>query len=165
MTEKNILTTKTNEDSTPMTRKDFLIKSTLASLALLLPKQTKANEVSEKTEGKEIFLNPKFELMQDHNMYPGFERYKVLATEDGKEKLVGSFFNMQNDAYAKADFFSYYQNPKLFKNQSPNFDQIKQQHKKTALIVAGAYLKPGVDKKIEGVALDHGQMVGEETVN
>lgn len=122
--------------------------------------------VAAESEAKTIEQNrikgSRLEIMKDHNMPNGFARYKVHATfEGGKEKLVGSFFEM-GDKRAKADFISKAKHPDFFdRNGRPNFPNIGKKHKKTALIVAGGFLSSRGHHQIEGIALENGEMVGE----
>lgn len=106
----------------------------------------------------------RLEIAANHNMHKGFARYKVHVTlENGQEKLIGSFFNME-DAHAKADLVSNKKYPQFFDdNGRPNFQDIRKKHEHTALIVAGAFLSTTGHHQIKGAALEHGEMVGEDT--
>ena len=109
-------------------------------------------------------ISSRIEIMPDHNMGPGFSRYKIFATFEGEpEKLVGSFFDMESEQ-AKADFVSNDKHPQYFDtNGRPNFEAIERDYDSRVLIVAGAFLAPGGELQIEGVALEDGEMVGQAT--
>jgi len=144
-----------------LSRRDFL-KGGLALAGFALG-VTPAESRAESPEQNRV-KNSRLEKMEDHNMHRGFARLKVHATfEGGKEKLVGSFFNME-DGHAKADFVSNKKHPQFFDdNGRPNFQDIRKNHENTALIVAGGFLSPKGHHQIKGIAVEHGEMVGENT--
>jgi len=109
------------------------------------------------------------EMQNRGDMPVGFVRTKInLEFNDntGKIEGAGSFFSLEDLAKAKAEFLSNKKHPEFFAN-GVDFDAIKKyydsQNKKVALVVAGAYYTPNT-KQIEGVALEDGQMVGQDNV-
>ncbi|MBT5016014.1 hypothetical protein HN748_04260 [Candidatus Peregrinibacteria bacterium] len=137
-----------------------LAKNSLQSLQGLIISDAEAAE----TIPQRQVVDSRIEVMPDHNMGPGFSRYKIFATFEGEpEKLVGSFFEME-DPQARADFVSNDKHPQYFDtNGRPNFAAIEKDFNGQAVIVAGAFLAPGGDRQIEGVALENGEMVGQAT--
>ncbi len=147
------------EENEGMTRRDFLKNlAVVAGVGLgMAPTESEAKPIEQNR-----VKSSRLETMEGHNMPDGFARSKIHATfEGGQEKLVGSFFTM-GDRRAKADFISKTKHPDFFDSSGrPNFSNIGKKHKKTALIVAGGFLSSRGHHQTEGIALENGQMVGE----
>lgn len=106
--------------------------------------------------------------VEDSNLSEGFSRMKINLKFTGENEIIGagSFFSLEDPNKAKAEFISNTKHPEFFQN-GVNFDAIQkyyeQKNKKITVVVAGAYYAPNT-KKVEGVALEDGVMVGQDTV-
>ncbi len=148
------------EENEGISRRDFLkglVFGTGVGLGMA-PNESEAKPIEQNR-----VKSSRLEIMEGHNMHKGFARYKIHVTFEGKqEKLVGSFFNMEN-GHAKADFVSNKKHPQFFDvNGRPNFQNISKNHENTVLVVAGAFLSPKGHHQIQGVALENGKMIGED---
>lgn len=156
-----------DQDPVDEERRTFLKRGVVGAIYLALG--TAISGLTGEAEAQEVgrkVLSAKLENMPDHNMSPGYSRSKIVAhlTDNPKEEVVGSFFSMDDGRLAKADFIAAKTHPELFAGGHPNFAAIRRKHKNTVLLTAGAYLAKGASK-IEGIALEKGQMVGENRLN
>lgn len=144
-------------------------RRTFLRMAISLALGSAISGLTGKAEAQEVrrkVLSADWKNMPDHNMFPGYSRKKIVAhlTDSPKEEVVGSFFSMDDGRLAKADFIAAKTHPELFAGGYPNFEAIRRKHKNTVLLTAGAYLAKGAGR-IEGIALEKGQMVGENRLN
>lgn len=163
----NVDVSTPDQDPVDEGRRTFLKNGVIGAISLTLG--AAISGLAGKAEAQEVkrkVLSAKLDNMPDHNMFPGYSRKKIMAhlTDNSKEEVVGSFFSMDDSSLAKADFIAAKTHPELFTGGHPNFEAIRRKHKNTVLLTAGAYLAKG-SGGIEGIALEKGQMVGENRLN
>lgn len=149
-------------------RRGFLKKLGILGAGLVLaPEKVFSNSNTENNESNRIIKSSEMIEMEDGGNLPdGFKRTKInleFNDERGKIEGAGSMFMFDNDK-GKAEFISKKSNPYFFTG-GVDFDKLKHDYdsmdEQVALIVAGAYYKPGTND-IEGIALEDGVMVGED---
>lgn len=133
----------------------FLALTGAAALGAL-PRTAEASE--------ERISNARIVKVRDHNMPAGFSRTKIEAELDGVSKVIGSAFFLE-DGHAKAEFITKKANPKDFgPDGRPQFESIQSnvsaRGDKVVLVGAGAFFKS--DGQTKGIALEKGQMVGDD---
>jgi len=150
-------------------RRDFLKKlGVLGAGALLRPDKIFSQSNQEKKEQNRLVESAEMKEMDGHGNLPeGFYRSKINIKFGGESEIegAGSFFSIEDSQKAKVDFLSNKEHPELFSN-GVDFPEIekyyKSQGKELTLVVAGAY-NPG-NKNIEGIALENGVMVGQDSL-
>ncbi len=150
-------------------RRDFIKKlGIFLAATLVAPNSVFSKSTLEKTDNRPVKSVEMTEMPDQGNLHEGFVRRKVnLEFDDSKGKIegAGSFFSLEDETKGQAQFLSNKSHPDLFKN-GVDFDAIKTHYtalgQNVTLVVAGAYYAPGT-KEIEGVALEDGVMVGQDT--
>jgi hypothetical protein len=158
----------TNNDK-ENSRRNFIKKMSILAAGLIIKPKALFSESIESNEQNRIVESSRVESMENQGNLPdGFSRSKINIKFQGEKEIVGagSFFSMEDLGKARAELLSAKKHPELFSN-GVNFDSIEKHYrnegKKITLAVAGAYYAPGT-KDIEGVALEKGQMVGQDSL-
>ena len=156
------------EGENKIPRRDFIKKlGIIGAGSVIAPTDLFSQSREQKEVNRGIKSCEMVEMQNGGDMPDGFVRTKInLEFNDntGKIEGAGSFFSLENAGKAKAEFLSNKKHPNLFAN-GVNFDAIKSQYdsqnRTVSLIVAGAYYAPNT-KQIEGIALEDGEMVGQD---
>ena len=159
-----------NPEENKIPRRDFIKKLAVLGVgAVVAPTEVFSQTQEREKLNRGIKSSEMVEIKNGGDMPVGFVRTKInLEFNDntGKIEGAGSFFSLEDLGKAKVEFLSNKKHPEFFAN-GVDFDAIKKyydsQNKKVALVVAGAYYAPNT-KQIEGVALEDGQMVGQDNV-
>lgn len=140
--------------------------SILGTGAVLAPKEIFSQPSQESQEQNRGVETSVMKEMEGHGNLPdGFSRSKINVKFEGELEIegAGSFFSIEDSRKAKVDFLSNKEHPDFFAG-GVDFTAIekyyKSQGKEITLVAAGAY-NPGT-KIIEGIALENGQMVGQD---
>lgn len=155
------------EEENKIPRRDFIKKLGILGVgAVIAPTELFSQTQERKELNRGIKSSEMVEMQNGGDMPVGFVRTKInieFNDNTGKIEGVGSFFSLEDLGKVKAEFLSNKKHPEFFAN-GVNFDTIKSQYdsknRKVALIVAGAYYASNT-KQIEGIALEDGQMVGQ----
>lgn len=132
---------------------------------ILNPEKVFSNSES-KEQNRSIESSAIKEMPGHGNLADGFYRSKVNLKFEGQKEIegAGSFFSIEDNQKAKVDFISNKEHPEFFTN-GVDFASIEQyyksQGKEITLTVAGAYYAPNT-KSIEGIALEKGEIVGQD---